>query len=282
MGSICNAYTARKWLDHVFNTASFTPPTNLYVGLSTTTIADSNTSPNITEPSGSYAYARQLVAFDAAASRATTNSSPAVSFPKNTGTNWGTITDWFICDHASATNWGTGVNLIAFGTLSSPKQVVVDNTPSIAAGEIDISVNESSSSGGMCTYLVNEMLDHTFRNSAYSIPTIYLGLCTDSNTVTQRDAGTYTEVAVSPDYAYARKAYSSGWDVATGGVTANTAAITWTSPTGSWGEIHTSIIADGGTRAAGNILFWATVTSQTPGTGDTVQYDAGAFDITLT
>lgn len=57
MGSFAD-HLENKLLDHVFGGGDYARPATLYIGLSTTTIADGGT--NITEPSGN-GYARVAV-----------------------------------------------------------------------------------------------------------------------------------------------------------------------------------------------------------------------------
>ena len=61
-------YLENAALRHVLGIASFTPPSTVYCGLSTTTPNDAG---NVTEPSGG-SYARQVVAFNVSGTTPTT------------------------------------------------------------------------------------------------------------------------------------------------------------------------------------------------------------------
>jgi hypothetical protein len=83
--SAMSDYLELKVLDHVLGTTAYTMPTTVYVGLSTGSFADDNSGTELTGGS----YARQSIAFDAAAS-GTTDNTAAVDFPVATA-SWGTV-----------------------------------------------------------------------------------------------------------------------------------------------------------------------------------------------
>ena len=124
--SAMSDYLELKVLDHVLGTSAYTMPTTVYVGLSTGSFADDNSG---TELSGS-GYARQSIAFDAAASGTTDNTS-AVDFPTATG-SWGTVSHYGLFDASS------GGNLLIHGAFTASKAVASGDILRIAAGELDI------------------------------------------------------------------------------------------------------------------------------------------------
>jgi len=131
--------------------------------------------------------------------------------------------------------------------------------------------------GSKSNYLENAILDHVLGGGDYTRPaTVYVALFTDSNTQTQRDAGTVTEVSGS---AYARVAVtnnSTNWPAASGGSKSNGTAITFPTPTGSWGTVTAFGIYDAST--AGNLLYHADLTaSQAVASGNTVSFAVGAL-----
>ena len=80
------------------------------------------------------------------------------------------------------------------------------------------------------TFLRNELLDHAFRNAAYTPPsTVYIGLYTSATGA----GGTGTEVSGN---GYTRKAMA--FDAASGGAIDNTSAVEFPTATGSWGNHH--------------------------------------------
>ena len=124
--SAMSDYLELKVLDHVLGTSAYTMPTTVYIGLSTGSFADDNSG---TELTGN-GYARQSIAFDAAASGTTDNTSN-VDFPAATG-SWGTISHYGLFDASS------GGNLLIHGAFTVSKTVASGDILRIAAGELDI------------------------------------------------------------------------------------------------------------------------------------------------
>jgi hypothetical protein len=263
MGSFSD-YLENEILDHVLGSA-YTQPT-IYIGLGT---GASDT--GLTGEPGSGNYAREAHASWTSASSRTTSNSGAITFNTASG-SWGTLSHYGIFDASS------GGNLLAWGTLDTAKTVVSGNTPSIADGEIDISFNASSGGVGWSSYLVHKVLDHIFEGTSYTPETLYAGLTsvqlTDTSSITGEPSGNN----------YSRpNASTPGWDAASGGTTDNTAAITFPTPSGSWGSMSYCFLANHASNtAATNLLMFGDITDQTPDDGDTVQFDAGDFDVTIT
>lgn len=256
MGTISD-YLELEWLDHVFENGAFSVPTNIYIALSTADPTDDAS--GIAEPVGNN-YARKVLnTWNAAAARAITNNG-IITFNQASGP-WGTVTHYAIYDAITAGN------MLAHGSLSVAKVIVDGNTPTIADTEISVSVT----TGGFSDFLSLEMLDHTFKVGSYAQPTIYLGLSTTIPT----DAGNVTEPGAN---AYAREAHAT-WDLAAAGATENTGVITFTTPTGTWGECVFATVHDA--AAAGNYLARGDIVDQTPNNGDTVRFNAGDLDVTL-
>lgn len=124
--SAMSDYLENKVLDHVLGTTSYTMPATVYIGLSTGSFNDDNSG---TELSGG-SYARQSIAFDAAASGTTDNTS-AVDFPTATA-SWGTVSHYGLFDASS------GGNLLIHGAFTASKTVADGDILRIAAGELDI------------------------------------------------------------------------------------------------------------------------------------------------
>ena len=256
MGSLSD-YLELELLDHVFQVGAYTPPT-IYIALSTADPGESGGT--IAEPVGN-GYARIAHAsWNAAATRAIDNDG-VITFAQASGA-WGTITHYAIFDAL------TGGNMLAYGSLATSKSVVNGNTPSIATTEISVTF----STGGFSDFLALELLDHVFGNGVYTGPTIYVALSTSIPT----DAGNVTEPAGNN---YAREAHAA-WDVAAAGATENTGVLTFNTPSGSWGLCVHAVIYDAIT--AGNYLARGSITDQTPDDGDTVRFNDGDLDVTLT
>jgi hypothetical protein len=140
MAGSLSDYMEKKILDLVFGNIAYTIPTNYYVGLSTTTIADSATgSTGITEPSGN-GYARATVANNSTnfptstGTTATKTNGADISFNTPSG-SWGTVTDFFIADAL------TGGNIVCYGTLGTSQTISSGNTVKFNTGSLTITLD---------------------------------------------------------------------------------------------------------------------------------------------
>jgi hypothetical protein len=110
--------------------------------------------------------------------------------------------------------------------------------------------------------------------------TVYVGLSTsaigETGAVTEPSGGAYARVAVTNN--------DTNWPVAVGSASpnqkANGTAITFPTPTGSWGTVTDWFIADAST--AGNVLLYGTLgTSRTVSSGDAApSFAVGALIVT--
>jgi hypothetical protein len=119
-------------------------------------------------------------------------------------------------------------------------------------------------------HLENKLLNHVFKNTAYTPPTsIYMALFTSD----PGEDGTGTEVTGG---AYARKAAT--FNTATSGSIITSSDITYDIATANWGTITHVALYDAVT--GGNILVSGTLTTaKTINTGDQLKINAG--DITI-
>jgi len=126
--------------------------------------------------------------------------------------------------------------------------------------------------GSFTDFLENELLDHAFRNTAYTpATTVYVGLFTTAT----GDAGGGTEVTGG---SYARQAIT--FSAASGGSITNSGAITFPTATASWGTITHFGIMDALT--VGNMLCWGNFdASKAIDSGDTAKINASALTISL-
>lgn len=134
MGNISN-YLANALLNHIFGKGTYTPPTNIYVELSTTAPTDAGT--NVTPPSGG-GYARKQTApsdWNMAAGRIIDNAN-AIEFAEASG-SWGTLSHFALFDAAS------GGNFLGWGALTTPKAVDSGDTARFAAGDLNVSFTAS-------------------------------------------------------------------------------------------------------------------------------------------
>jgi hypothetical protein len=129
---------------------------------------------------------------------------------------------------------------------------------------------------GKTDFLENELLDHVLRNAAYTSPSaVYCALFTAA----PNDAytsGTPTGTEVSGNN-YSRVAITFG--AASGGAVANSAAVEFPVPSGSWGTVTHFGVFDAST--AGNLLYWGALTaSQAIASGNDVTIPIGDLDVT--
>lgn len=131
-------------LDHIFTDPTYTPPTTLYIGLSSTTPTDAGG--NITEPSGN-GYAR--VATTSADWGAATGTAPATKSNTSTKTFPTATGDW--SSQANQTHFvimtaSTAGSCIGWGALTTPKAVLNGDTPSFASGALVLKMGDPSDS----------------------------------------------------------------------------------------------------------------------------------------
>lgn len=123
-------------------------------------------------------------------------------------------------------------------------------------------------------YAENKVLDHIVGKTSFTMPSVWVALYT----AIPSDSGGGTECTGG---SYARKSTAGAdWTAASGGATSNANAITFITPTGSWGTATHFGLFDAATT--GNLLAWAPLTTpQAIGTGNTVSFAVGDLDITL-
>jgi hypothetical protein len=128
-------------LDHVLNDGTYTPPTNWFIALSTTTPTEAGG--NFTEPSGN-GYARVSTAaadWNAASGTAPASktNANAITFPAATG-SWGTVTHF---GFFSASSGGT---VQIWGALDTSQAIASGSTPSFAAGQLAVKLGDPGDS----------------------------------------------------------------------------------------------------------------------------------------
>jgi hypothetical protein len=132
--------------------------------------------------------------------------------------------------------------------------------------------------GAFTNYLENIVLDHIFRNQAYTPPTtVYVALCT-ADPGEAATGASMNEVANSGGYA--RTAVTFG--AASGGQISNSSAVTFPQATASWGTVTHVALVDSATYGSGNVLaYGALTTSRAIQSGDTAQFAIGALTLSL-
>lgn len=140
----------------------------------------------------------------------------------------------------------------------------------------------------MSDYLENKLVDQIFRGQAApTTTTLYIGLLTaapsDSGGGTEVSGNNYGRASVTSslaNWAGTQAAASTTASSGTGGQTSNNGAITFATPSASWGTVTHFGIYDAVTT--GNLLFWgALTTSKTINSGDTVSFPAASLTVTF-
>lgn len=129
--SAASNYLELKLLDHALGTASFTAPSNVYLGLFTSDPTDADSGTEVSTSSS--AYGRQTITFDAAASGSAA-SAATVTFSAATA-NWGTIT------HIGIYDASTAGNLLFHGAVTTSKTIESGDTFQVSAGNLTISLD---------------------------------------------------------------------------------------------------------------------------------------------
>tara|TARA_R100001086_G_scaffold227718_1_gene146904 strand:+ start:10954 stop:11337 length:384 start_codon:yes stop_codon:yes gene_type:complete len=121
-------------------------------------------------------------------------------------------------------------------------------------------------------FLELEVLDHVFRNSAYTAPsTIYVALFTSA----PNDAGGGTEVSGN---GYARQSMAFG--TASSGSISNSSSVEFPTATGDQGTIVAMGLFDA--SSSGNLLAYGSLTSnKTVSNGDVFRFNASSVTISL-
>lgn len=130
------------------------------------------------------------------------------------------------------------------------------------------------------TYLANKLLDHADGKTAFTQPTLYVALATNTPSLD----GTTTVAAEPTGGGYARvQVAGANWNAATGGSVSNTGAITFPTASADWSaqaNFVTGVLFDA--ASGGNMLGYGTLTVQKNClSGDTMIISAGQLQITL-
>ena len=279
MGSLAN-FAEDALMNHLFGSA-YSKPATVYLALCTSDPGEAATGASMNEVANQNNYSRKAITFGAASSRRVTQSG-AVTFDTASGT-WGTVTHWAIVDSGT---YGSG-NVLASGAFSSSFAPVSGNAPVIASAQAYVEISASSGKG-FTTQLANWLLDMMFRNQTYAQPVTYVALLdsawadadTTLTTAGKEISGTgYARVLVNK-----AGGSSPAWNTVSGGAMDNAQVISFpTVGSGGWSQVVGMAIVDGGTLNAGNVLIYDndSVVDQTPAAGDTVDFQAGALDVSL-
>lgn len=263
MGKLSD-YAENKVLDHVLKNDAYPRPDSLFLTMANDYIVDSDTGGSIDEVAGGDFARISANSWDAAANRATTNST-VMSFPAPSA-DWGVAYSWAILDTATLL---TG-NIIAYGDFSPAKNILSGVSVDIDIGQLAVSYNK----GGSSDYLANSLLDHLFPDTPFTQPgSLYMGFTTGS--IADTDTGTTISEPVS---GYART-LENDWDTASDGESANTDEFNSYVAALDWGNMLNFALLN--TLTTGNILFYGALnTTYTIGLNDYITIDAGNIKIT--
>ena len=132
----------------------------------------------------------------------------------------------------------------------------------------------------MSDYLENELIKHLFRTGSMTKPSVlavglFTGAPSDSGGGTEVSGGSYARASLNP--------LDANWAATSGsnGQTSNSSAITFPTPTASWGTVTHFAIFDA--TSAGNMLFWGVLTaSKSINNGDPApSFPGGTLVVTL-
>jgi hypothetical protein len=136
-----STYAARAVLNHIFRTASFTKPTNVYISLHGSDPTDANlTATELTIGTGAYARVAVTVA-DASWNAPSTSggveqitNASNITFPDPTGADWNSGNP---VTYAGIYDAPTGGNLLASGALTTPRVILIaDSNPVFGPGAL--------------------------------------------------------------------------------------------------------------------------------------------------
>lgn len=135
-GSKCQ-YWQNKALDIPLGANAFTPPTNVYIALSTAAFTSAATGSSMTEVSAG-GYSRVMVANNATnwpnATNGSKSNASVFTFSAATA-NWGTVVSFYIVDANSGGNCLYGADLTTSRTINN------GDTASFAVGSITLTEN---------------------------------------------------------------------------------------------------------------------------------------------
>lgn len=140
----------------------------------------------------------------------------------------------------------------------------------------------------MSDYLENKIIDWLFRAQTFTTPAgLHIGLLTaapsDTGGGTEVSGNAYARVNLAPsltNWAGTQAAASTTASTGTSGTTSNNSAVTFPTPTASWGTVTHFGIWDAAT--AGNLLFYGALNiSKTINSGDTVTFPISTLSVQI-
>jgi hypothetical protein len=143
--------------------------------------------------------------------------------------------------------------------------------------------------GALTDYAENKIVDHVFRNTAFSESTpatyyiaLYTSACSDTGAGTEVATGSYARVGITRGTAAWNGTHgtTTGASSGTNGTISNAGVITFPAATADWGTVTHWGIVDAST--AGNVIICsALTTSRNITTGSTPSFAASALTIQI-
>jgi hypothetical protein len=266
-----STFLENELYDHLFRNAAYTSPTTVYAALFDTSGSTANLEAGtLTGEIVGNGYTRIAITFGAPTAGLGSNSA-AVTFPVNTGSNWGTIRYMAIMDAS------TSGNVLMYTQLDSDVVINVGNQFQFNIGDIDADFKPGGSE--IANALSNSLYDHVLRNTAHTSPTtVYLAMFTSTAVESELEASTFTnEVANSNAYARLALTVTAPSD----GAGSNSGDHTFAAATpGNWGTLRWVAITDNASQAAGVVLVYTQLDSDVViNNGNTLQFNSGDLDI---
>jgi hypothetical protein len=258
-----STYLSNQILLHTLSGSAFASPgSSIYLALFTDATAQDDDNSG-TEVSGGD-YERMLCSgsgWTTPTSGSVTNTFQ-VTYPRASA-DWGNIRYIGIMDAI------TSGNLLFWGQFTSDKSITEFDTFYIESGDLDLTLG-----GEQSDYLVDELLNHIFKNTEYSTPgsSIWLTLYIDDPTAA--DVG--TEVSLGVGY---NRTNITDWETPSSGSTSNSnSVIVGSTATGSWQTVTHMGLRDG--DSGGNLLYYSALSgSKVVTTGDTFVFAANSISI---
>lgn len=261
-------YLEAALYNHVLRAINYTPPVNVYMALFGTTaslaLLEAGT---LTGEVAVGSYARQAVTFGAPAARAITNSAQ-IQYPVLSADYPNPVRFFAFMDASTAGN------VLSYGQFDSDLTFVTGNQPTFAAGLMQANFATGSP---FSDYLAHALLNHTFRNTAYTSPTVRVALFGTTASVANLKAGTLTGEVFGN--AYARKPVTIG--APTDGAGSNSAEVLFDQATpAGWGTVRFMALIDALT--AGNVLAANQLTSDlVVNTNNTPRLPIGSLQVSV-
>jgi hypothetical protein len=269
-------YLANAWLDHTLRNVAFSPPSSIWLAL-LKAIPARQTQPPASEVSGG-GYLRRQITFGTAAAHQRLLNTAAITFPQPTA-NWAAATTPVVAVALmDAETAGTG-NWLAATPICSQVILSGNAPPKYEVGAIKVGLDHANAFAS--DYLINKLLDLTFRAQAFTSPAfVYLALLKSVPVRQSQPPTDWTEVTGT---GYARKLITFG--AAAHQRSLNSGAVTYDPPTADWSDdsapvVATAIMDDAG--SGGNWLFQSPVCPEIIKANDPApKLDAGAVKVMM-